>query len=55
MLWRPQDRPDGTDSLRKCKIAKQRNGPTGTVELFFKGQFMQFENAAVYIPAGVEF
>lgn len=27
-------------------VAKQRNGPTGTVELIFRGELMKFENAA---------
>jgi replicative DNA helicase len=31
-------------------IAKQRNGPTGTVQLSFQSQFMRFENLASYQP-----
>jgi replicative DNA helicase len=31
-------------------IAKQRNGPTGTVHLSFQAQFMRFENLASYQP-----
>jgi replicative DNA helicase len=27
-------------------IAKQRNGPTGTVELVFRERFTRFENAS---------
>jgi replicative DNA helicase len=27
-------------------IAKQRNGPTGTVKLAFQGQFTRFDNLA---------
>lgn len=27
-------------------VAKQRNGPTGTVDLVFRGEYMKFENAA---------
>jgi replicative DNA helicase len=27
-------------------VAKQRNGPTGTVKLAFLGQFTRFENLA---------
>jgi replicative DNA helicase len=34
-------------------IAKQRNGPTGTVKLLFRKQIMRFENASVAAEPGV--
>ncbi len=30
--------------LAELEIAKQRNGPTGTVKLHFEGRFARFEN-----------
>jgi replicative DNA helicase len=45
-------RPDmyDQDTLRpnvtQVKIAKHRNGPTGTIELIFRSQLAKFENAA---------
>lgn len=39
--------PDSADKgLAEVIIAKQRNGPTGTVKLTFLGQFTKFENYA---------
>ncbi len=41
--------PDKEEAKGKAEaiIAKQRNGPTGTVELTFMAQFMRFENLTV--------
>lgn len=39
--------PDTTDvGLAEVIIAKQRNGPTGTVKLAFQGQYTRFDNLA---------
>ena len=40
---------DVTDEERaqtELKIAKQRNGPTGKVTLYYRKQFVRFENYA---------
>jgi replicative DNA helicase len=34
-------------NLAEIKIAKHRNGPTGTVELVFRSNVAKFENAAL--------
>jgi replicative DNA helicase len=39
--------PDSPDKgLAEVIIAKQRNGPTGTVKLAFQGQYARFDNLA---------
>jgi len=40
--YRPDHRPNETDVI----IAKQRNGPTGTITLTFLKEFMRFQNFA---------
>jgi replicative DNA helicase len=45
LLHRPSYyNPDDSPGLAQVIIAKQRNGPTGTVELVFIGDQMRFEN-----------
>lgn len=35
-------------NVAQIKVAKHRNGPTGTIELIFRSQIAKFENAATY-------
>lgn len=35
-------------NIAQIKVAKHRNGPTGTIELIFRSQIAKFENAATY-------
>ena len=51
MLWRPPAHQNPEDeNLLKVSIAKQRNGPTGIVDLLFLKNMQRFENVAK--PAG---
>ena len=51
MLWRPPAHQNPEDeNLIKVSIAKQRNGPTGIVDLLFLKNMQRFENVAK--PAG---
>jgi replicative DNA helicase len=46
-------RPDTPDKgVAEIIIAKQRNGPIGTIRLTFLGQFTKFENFAAPAPTG---
>jgi len=44
MLWRPSDKDESHESIVNVTIAKQRNGPTGNVELFFDRKIQRFKN-----------
>ena len=52
LLVRPEVYEDDAESREKLKgqatlhIAKQRSGPTGTVNLSFLNEYTRFENAA---------
>jgi replicative DNA helicase len=52
LLVRPEVYEDNEDKQKEMKgqasliIAKQRNGPTGKIELVFRGEFTRFEDQA---------
>lgn len=48
MLYRPEyyEPTDENRGVAELVLAKQRNGPTGTVSLQFRGSIMRFENRA---------
>lgn len=47
MVWRPSnyDSQQSHSSDARLKVAKQRNGPTGTIKLKFRGEHVRFEDA----------
>lgn len=49
-IHRPEEYEKDTlkKNIAQIKVAKHRNGPTGTVELIFLSQIARFENAATY-------
>jgi replicative DNA helicase len=46
MLYRPEyyEQTDENSNKAQLILAKQRNGPTGTVDLMFFNETMRFEN-----------
>ncbi|MCS6850454.1 MAG: replicative DNA helicase [Gemmataceae bacterium] len=55
ILHRPEMyEPGQNEGVVEVNIAKQRNGPTGEVNLTFLKQFMRFENFAVAAPFGFD-
>ena len=56
-IYRPEkygvldDDGNTQEGIAELIIAKQRNGPTGTVKLSFIDKFASFENLAAYTPA----
>ena len=51
LLHRPElYEPGQHEGIIEILVAKQRNGPTGEIQLTFLKQFMRFENFAVGIP-----
>ena len=49
-IHRPEQYEKDTlkQNIAQIKVAKHRNGPTGTIELVFRNQIAKFENAATY-------
>lgn len=47
-IYQPEDweKDESKKSLKKLKVAKHRNGPTGFIDLIFNGALAKFENAA---------
>ena len=46
-MYKTDDQPSDTDGVAEIIIAKQRNGPTGTVKLAFIREQTRFGNLAV--------
>jgi replicative DNA helicase len=40
------DRDNNRPNVAEIKVAKHRNGPTGTIEMVFRNNLAKFENAA---------
>ena len=55
LLHRPElYEPGQHENVIEILVAKQRNGPTGEVQLTFLKQFMRFENFAAQSPFGYD-
>jgi replicative DNA helicase len=55
LLHRPElYEPGQHEGIIEILVAKQRNGPTGEIQLTFLKQFMRFENFAAQSPFGYE-
>jgi replicative DNA helicase len=55
LLHRPElYEPGQHENIIEILVAKQRNGPTGEVQLTFLKQFMRFENFAAQSPFGYD-
>ena len=50
-IYRPDDyEKDGDKSnITKISVAKHRNGPTGEIDLIFRGDLTRFDNAATKV------
>jgi replicative DNA helicase len=55
LLHRPElYEPGQHEGIVEILVAKQRNGPTGEIQLTYLKQFMRFENFAAQSPFGYE-
>ncbi|MGH7265379.1 MAG: replicative DNA helicase [Candidatus Rokuibacteriota bacterium] len=45
-LFRKEDRPDAEKNTTELWVGKQRNGPTGSIQLVFKTEYTRFEDLA---------
>ena len=46
LLYREQVYNEEADNTAEVIIAKHRNGPTGTVKLYWMGEYTKFKNLA---------